>query len=253
MYSHPYLPCAYYFFGPGKDLFSAVLERLAEVSAQWTDAEEKIEQIDGKIYQSEVSNPFVIPASGRITVGARKILNIATTTKPISTGQFGQFPLYAFSTDGIYALSTNSDGSLSSSSPLSMEAVVSKEVVTAIDQAIVMVTARGVQILMGGDIQPISPDMLGQHYSLAEDSEVVTLLKSGKWASLANVIVDNTPFMRFMATARCSYDYNGSRLIFFNPGKDSQGWTTTMLMSIDSLRRRGTRCPPRRDSASSGL
>lgn len=223
MYSHPYLPCAYYFFGPGKDLYSAVLERLAEVSAQWTDAEEKIEQIDGKIYQSEVSNPFVIPASGRITVGAGKILNIATTTKPISTGQFGQFPLYAFGTDGIYALSTNSDGSLSSSSPLSMEVVVSKEVVTPIDQAIVMVTARGVQILMGGDIQPISPDMLGQHYSLAEDSEVVTLLKSGKWASLANVIVDNTPFMRFMATARCSYDYNGSRLIFFNAGKDSQG------------------------------
>lgn len=54
------------------------------------------EQASNKLYSSAVNNPFFIPASSAVTIGNSQILGLSSAAKALSQGQFGQFPLYAF-------------------------------------------------------------------------------------------------------------------------------------------------------------
>lgn len=91
---HNLMNGAYYFnsfvpllFKPGSDNTPVSSDRTVEMP--------------NKVYTSEVNNPFYFPLAGINTVGTGEILGIRSTTKALSQGQFGQFPLYVFSTDGI--------------------------------------------------------------------------------------------------------------------------------------------------------
>ena len=55
-------------------------------------------QLPNKIYTSEVNNPFYFPVLGINTVGTGDVMGISAAVKALSEGQFGQFPLYAFTT-----------------------------------------------------------------------------------------------------------------------------------------------------------
>lgn len=60
--------------------------------------------IANKVYTSEVNNPFVFPVTGINTIGVGNVFSVATAAKALSQGQFGQFPLYAFTSEGVWAL-----------------------------------------------------------------------------------------------------------------------------------------------------
>ena len=65
------------------------------------------EDLSSQIFTSVVNNPFVFEASGDNTVGTGSIQGIAANTEPISQGQFGQYPLIVFTTEGIYGTVNN--------------------------------------------------------------------------------------------------------------------------------------------------
>lgn len=173
-----------------------------------------IESLPNYLAQSDVSNPFYFPPTG-LQAFTSSIIGIATTTKALSQGQFGQFPLYVFTKDGIWAMETGSDGSFVSKKPLSRDVALSPECITPIEQAIVFTTDKGVMLLSGSDIKNISPFMTGKHYCV--DDRVGQMVgRQEKFAPLLTSVTDATPFMAFMKSARCAYDYTGQRLIFFN-------------------------------------
>ncbi len=173
-----------------------------------------------KLFVSELGNPFIFSAAGVFSFDD-EILGVATTTKALSAGQFGQFPLYVFTKGGIWSMETASDGSFVSNKPLSRDVALSADCITQIEQAVVFTTDKGVMLLTGSDIKNISPFMTGKHYVL-EDQSAGMLGKSGTWSPLLPAVSDATPFMDFMRSAKCAYDYTGQRLLFFNDGEAYQ-------------------------------
>lgn len=164
---------------------------------------------DNRIIVSEVANPFSFPLVAANTFGS-KILGFAAATTALSTGQFGQFPLYVFTAEGIEALQVASDGTFVSHHPVAREVAIEGSI-TQIDQAIIFTTERSVMMLSGSEVTDIAPYMNGRHYVL--EPEVASLLQANsKWEDL--VLTDTTPFMTFMREARAIYDYIGKRLIF---------------------------------------
>jgi len=177
-------------------------------------------ELPNQIGQSEVSNPFFFPLGGKRTFSG-DVLDVATITKPISIGQFGEFDNYIFTSEGIWTVSISSDGSISSAKPLSQD-VAFKGTVSQIDQAIVFNTKAGLKILTSGEIKNISKVMEGKPFS--PDTALATMLNGdASWKKyLGSIINDTDSFQKFMEDATAVYDYTGGRLLFINPSKAYQ-------------------------------
>ncbi len=215
MKPHPHLNCAYAYFG----ISTTVNEMQADGQTATLEEEEFLGEENRSYSESDLlavsaaNNPFLFPLSGRFHFSG-SINGIATTTRALSTGQFGQFPLYVFTTDGIWAMTTTDEGSFSKATPLSREVALDRRVFP-IDQAVIFITEKGVKILSGSEVTDLSPNMNGRHWVVEDDAKAL-LWKHDAWYQLLPPLKDKTPFMAFMKTAECMYDYTGARLIFFN-------------------------------------
>ena len=215
MRPHPLLNCSYAFWGLSKTLDEYVSQVASDVTlGSFTSNENKYEDDSYKVYQSEVNNPFYFPLTGVNTLPAR-VLGIATATTALSQGQFGQFPLYVFTEDGIWAMETASDGSLVSSKPLSREVCSNPASITPIDQAVLFMSDKGLMLLQGSQISELSPYMNGKHYTINESAKVI-ISGQPQFSGLIDAVTDSTPFMTFMKDAEIGYDYQGKRIICFN-------------------------------------
>lgn len=123
--------------------------------------EERIIQIPNQIYTSEVNNPFFFPLLGINAVGNGRIIGLATTAKALSQGQLGQFPLYAFTTDGVWALEVSDKGTYKSRQPIARDVCLYKESITPIDNAVLFISARGIMLLSGSESRCISGELDG--------------------------------------------------------------------------------------------
>lgn len=222
MTPHPGLNCSYAYMGLGKTLKECIASTAQSKTLRWLWryflTENSSYSSFNKLMISNTNNVFQF--SSQVGSFSGLIRGIATTTKALSTGQFGQFPLYVFTEDGIFAMTINTDGSFGSSTPLSREVALDGKVFP-IDQAIVFITEKGVMMLQGSDIMELSPNMNGKHWVIEDDAKDVISSKT-QYGNLLESLVDNTPFMAFMKQATCCYDYTGKRLVFFNGSCDYQ-------------------------------
>lgn len=166
-----------------------------------------------RIYSSQVNNPFFFPVTGMNAVGSGEILGISAAAKALSQGQFGQFPLYAFCSDGVWALSVASDGKFTAVQPITRDVCINPDAITQIDSAVIFPSARGVMLLSGSEATCISDAVCNK------TSYVV-----GQYLTVAHMIepripsfYDVLPFTLFLARARFVYDYPHQRLIFYQP------------------------------------
>jgi hypothetical protein len=112
----------------------------------------KLIEKKNQIIYSNADNPFYYPLSGRNDISTGKILSIASSSKAISQGQFGQYPLYAFTDDGVWALNINSSGAVSSSQPATRDVLNNATTLLQIDGSIIFTTAQGLmEIGYGGN------------------------------------------------------------------------------------------------------
>ena len=205
MKEHPGLNCAYALC----DLSASVTSIGTEI-ASMDLTENKVFSSDNTVLMSEAYNPFLFDVLNRKTFGS-KVIGIAPVTKALSTGQFGQFPLYVFTEEGIQAIGINDDGSFGTTSFVSRDVAI-EGTVAPIDQAVVFSSEQGVMLLVGSDIECLSPWMNGRHEPL--NADVASLLENTVWADYA--LEADQPFMAFIKGAKAAYDYAGKRLIFFN-------------------------------------
>lgn len=227
MQAHPYLDCSYYFGGMDKQLN----QLCTESSAENYDIN-NIDDTDNKIIMSEISNPLVFPIDKRYTFQS-KVLGIAVATAPLSQGQFGQFPLYVFTEDGIWAMETASDGSFISQKPLSRDVCVNPDSICAIDNAVVFVTDKAVMMIQGSQAMSLSPYMNGRHYT--PNASAINLINNQEgFGKFESVITDDDPFMKFMRKAKVAYDYTGQRLIFISKQEDGTAYEFQYVYKIDT-------------------
>lgn len=113
-------------------------------------------EVYNKIYTSEVNNPFVFGRGGITTVGSGHIKGVSAAAKALSQGQFGQFPLYAFTDEGVWALSVSETGTYSARQPITRDVCTEPDAITQLDSSVMFVSARGVMLLSGSECECVS-------------------------------------------------------------------------------------------------
>lgn len=186
--------------------------------------------IPNKIYTSEVNNPFYFPLLGINTIGTGAIMGISTAAKALSEGQFGQYPLYAFTSDGVWALEVSATGTYSAKQPITRDLCLGSQSITQIDSAVLFATARGIMLLSGSESICIT-DILDSEtpfktLDLPQGDRVVDV------ANLAASNVDIIPFKEYVQGCRMAYDYINQRIHVIHPdhryayvySMDSKSW-----------------------------
>lgn len=172
--------------------------------------------LPGKVYTSEVNNPFYFPVTGINTIGTNAhIIALATAAKALSEGQFGQFPLYAFTDDGVWAMELSSTGTYLARQPITRDVCLSADSITQIDSAVLFATSRGIMMLSGSQATCIT-DVIGSDYPFGLSSlpGLDSYLDSQGLSQLRHELM---PFSNFIYGCRMIYDYPHQHIIVFNP------------------------------------
>lgn len=192
--------------------------------------------LPSKIYTSDANNPFTFPATNINTVGSGDVLALSSVAKALSQGQFGQFPLIAFTTEGIWALSTNATGGYTSVQPIARDVCTNPLAITQLDDAILFPSARGIMMVSGSSVQSISDTINSQypfnvesylpcadilHHLLGESHHKIITNPNGTplfdyWDSC----IPTQPFLDYIsgASSRMLFDYVHQRVILYNSG-----------------------------------
>lgn len=156
------------------------------------------ELLPNYIISSEVNNPFVFPASGYNKVGTGRIIAMSTMTQALSQGQFGQYPLIVFTTEGIWAVSVNATGLLQSVHPMSREvALEDNPCITQTDGAVFFASEKGLMVISGSQVACVSSQLSGR------DDTFQGVAQMGN-------------FTDYLRSAFIAYDYRDSLLWIFN-------------------------------------
>lgn len=169
-----------------------------------------------KLYTSEVNNPFTFPVLGMNTIGTGEIIGISSTTKALSQGQFGQFPLYAFTSEGVWALEVGSTGTYSAKQPATRDICNNPKSITQIDGAIIFTTEQGIMLLQGAESQCISVILDGKEFDHTRISKLSSLLKA---IELSHLDFDYISLKDYLSQSQIAYDYPNKRLMIFNPSQ----------------------------------
>lgn len=127
---------------------------------------------DNQILTSEVGNPWVFTSKGNNTIGSGEVLGIASQTTALSQGQFGQYPLIAFCSDGIWALQTDNEGLYATVHPMSREICNNSSSITETDGYIFFTTKKGLMIVNGSQVKCVSERMNGKTSEFEADASL---------------------------------------------------------------------------------
>ena len=170
-----------------------------------------------KLYVSNVNNLYHFPLEGIYTVGSDRIIGISAVTRPISQGQFGEFPLIAFCSDGNYAMRVDEQGYYSAISPVQEDVVLSNDKITPMENSVIIITQKGIMLTAGGEMQKIASQMDGGVFNVSTLDSIGTSV-SGLSGLVANSS-DTTGFLSYVYGSRMAFDYASNRLFVYNPNK----------------------------------
>lgn len=184
----------------------------------------------GQIYTSDASNPFFFFPSGISQIGYGDVIRIETSTKALSPSQFGQFPLYAFCTDGIWALEVTKDGTYLPPKIVSNDVCNNPNSITQIESSIVFTTDQGLKLIQGSEVVLLSGQMDG--HNVDEGDYFPTEFFKGYGHKEYDTLV--TPpvtedFRTILSTCKIVYDYP-NRLLRIYP-ESGEKW---YVYSLDS-------------------
>ena len=166
-----------------------------------------------KVYTSEITNPFYFPVTGINTIGTGEILGISSAVKALSQGQFGQFPMYVFATDGVWALETSASGTFNAKQPVTRDVCICPESITQVDGAVLFATDRGIMMLQGSTANCISLDLDKDAQDLTAFPQLIELLNKHQYPIPS---VDSN-FKEYVKDCRMVYDYVNQRIIVARP------------------------------------
>lgn len=176
--------------------------------------------VPNKIYTSEVNNPFHFPVLGINTVGTGNIIGISAAAKALSQGQFGQFPLYAFTSDGVWALEVSSTGTYSAKQPITRDVCINYDSITQLDDAVLFATDRGIMLIQGSQTRCITDTIFSEAPFNVLELPCIEQLHT-KLGHDADACLPVKPFLGFLSGCRMVYDYVHQHIIVFNPTKEN--------------------------------
>lgn len=224
---HPFLNMAYY----QEPTLSAI--DLTDSTSSSGTSDNSPTREPNKIKVSALNNPLSFPVANTYTVSNGDIVGMASATSALSTGQFGQFPVYVFATDGVYALEVgNGDVVYARSTPVTRDVCANSKTITATDDAIVFATEESLVLLQGSTSTNLSTMIEGYLPTFIDSSPQLK-----KVAGIPNL--DNSlsaiEFRTYIKDAVVGYSYNDKEIIVSNENYDysyvynmkSGGWYKT--------------------------
>jgi hypothetical protein len=168
----------------------------------------KIENMPDKIFVSEHQNPFYFPVTSRVTLPVGRIIALASNTQALSQGQFGQFPLYAFTDDGIWALEVSAEGKYFAKQPVSREVVVNNKILQLGNQ-LAFISKKGLMILSGSETECIS-DIISDNNTRSSKLDIYALLTASSLTEMQSIyLTDNVEV--FIKDCTLAYEYLNGR------------------------------------------
>lgn len=205
---HQTLNGAYYFRGMMGDL-----PKLLDDDIQFS--QRNIVHYPNKIYTFETNNPFYFEPTGINTVGNGDIISICPAVRALSQGQFGQYPMYAFSTEGVWAMQVNEVGLYSARQPVLRDVCIYPESITQLDQAVAFATERGIMVVSGAEVSCISSALD------AEPSFPITTLDTERDGAAKRQRAFDS-FQSILPKARMAFDYMNQRIFVYAPDVPTQ-------------------------------
>ena len=190
----------------GGDTSLLLIPQAESVPAEWASDSYKKNGAEAKpnaIAVAKVANPWVIEAVYELACG--EILALSSATEALSEGQFGEFPVYAFTDNGIYALSVSDTGAIAAKQPISREVLSAPNAVLQLDNAVVFPTKAGLRHLSGRTVTPLSDTINGFNINEALYDTPPEL-----------TIADRQPFNEQIQNCRMLYDPANRLIHIFN-------------------------------------
>ena len=171
---------------------------------------------------SEVENPLVFPAQNSVQVGSSIINALAANTRPISEGQFGDAPLYAFTDEGVWVLMLGEEGTYIARQPANRDICSNPKSILQIDDAVLYPTERGIMMQRGRESESITDVLDDYPFDFLSIYSHSTRDKTypSKLLALGNIPESDVKYVRFrkyLEEVGLIYDYYDSRIIVFNP------------------------------------
>lgn len=192
-------------------------------------AEQRYYQQPNTIAMSSVANPFHFPATNFKDIGRTKVIGMAANTLDVSSGQWGQYPLYVFCSDGIIAVVIDGEGKFGGIQAVSADVLrepqsISRPTLVQTGQALMFLTQRGVMMIAGTKIECMSEVMNGRQFNLIGAKSDLLPINSilyniGAFGDLITQTSDSTPFNEFAKTGFLAYDYAHNRVLLLNAYK----------------------------------
>lgn len=191
------------------DKFREVYEIDVKENSTFTDS--------SKILVSEIANPYFFPPEHSYSLPG-EIINLAVNTQQISASQIGQFPLYAFTTEGIYALQQGEGKVLYSNViPVSAEVAVKGSSVLQTKYGIVFVTADGLKLISGSEVVDLSEAVKGRIDEYFMKQRSYSMILEDSWLWNASPFISRIPFEEYIQEAVMGYDIVKDEIIVSNP------------------------------------
>lgn len=171
------------------------------------------ESLDNVLNVSNVNNPFYFPADQTYQFQT-PIVGVQSNVIAMSQGQFGQFPLYVFTKDGIYAMSVGS-GTLaySTQTPVTRDVCNNPDSICGLDTMVAFSTEGGLMVIDGATTRLISEKIYGFLPSCSISSPIITriLAVAGLDSCLSSVV-----FPDYLETAKVGYNYETKEVVVAN-------------------------------------
>ncbi len=161
---------------------------------------------------SEIENPFLFPAEMTYTISNGGITGIATITSALSEGQFGQFPLYIFTEEGVWVLqSGNKIVCYETQHQLNREPILPGTPIVPLESCVAFVTPKGLFFIQGSTIEQIFPFDESAYESHAP------IIKHEVDSSIAKAANDTTDLSSFLPGSIVVYNIIEKELICCRP------------------------------------
>lgn len=174
-------------------------------------------QDPNQIYVSEAGNPFFFPPASALTVGNGEINALSSASQALSQGQFGQFPLYAFTTEGVWAMEVSATGTYAARQPITRDVCTNPAGITQLDNAVLFSTARGIMLLAGAQTECVTDPINAPLPPQPTQIPGLDVLHALAGHPASDSCLPRVPLSEFLSGAQGIYDYPHQRVVIFNP------------------------------------
>ena len=174
-----------------------------------------------RVQVSEIQNPLIFPTKYSYQIGTGSILKLMAGSEPLSTGQFGQFPLQVFTTKGIWAMEIGlGDVLYTNVLPVNGEVAENPKNVIPVGSGVVYSTVKGLFVVNGRQVTELAEIVEGAPATgISGSTEITTLLTDSKFTPGLTGSISDMDFLSYLQNSSVGFDQLNKELVVSNPAK----------------------------------